>query len=402
MSFITKKAFNKQNDGLFGGQMKQRSLIMTVFGILLLIQSMSAQTWTYSKRLTWTFEESSHPEVAVDSINRIHVVWEDYAPGDYAIYYKRSADGGISWSKSKRFTWHSENSAHPVIAVDSSDTLHVLWSDYSKYNWEIYYKRSADGGASWSSTKRLTWGPGDSSYPDIAVDSSDNIHIVWNEGAHGNPEIYYKKSTNGGLAWSKSKRITWTSGESMFPSIETHSSNSVHVIWQDDTPGNNDVYYRRSQDGGTTWGKTKRLSWDSHCSENPDITVDSNLRIHVVWEKLKPGNYEILYKKSLDGGTTWMSTQRSTWSPGNSESPRILTDLSNNIHMFWSDNSNGNYDIYYKRSTNAGSSWATQRLTWNADISFSSAAAIGPSNKLYLVWHDLTPGNWEIYFKKEK
>jgi hypothetical protein len=382
--------------------MKKKSLIMIVLGILLLIQSISAQTWTYPKRITWTSGESFSPEVAVDSNKRIHVVWEDSTPGDYVVFYKRSIDGGINWSSSKRFTWHSENSASPVIAVDSSDTLHVLWSDYSMSNWEIYYKRSADGGVSWSSTKRLTWGPGDSSYPAIAVDSSDNIHIVWNEGAHGNPEIYHKKSTNGGLMWSKSKRITWTSGESMYPAITTYSGNSVHVVWQDDTPGHIAIYYRRSLDGGNTWGKTKRLNWYSEYSKNPDITVDSNHRIHVLWEKQIPGNSEILYKKSLDGGATWMSTQRLTWNSGDSGSPNILTDSSDTLHMFWDDESSGDADIYYKKSTNAGSSWTTKRLTWNADSSLWPAATIDSSNKLYLVWHDLAPGNWEIYFKKEK
>ena len=382
--------------------MKKISSILLVFGILIPIQTMRAQTWTYPKRITWTVENSYAPEVAVDSNKRIHVVWEDYKSGDYAIYYKRSTDGGVSWSSSKRFTWHTQNSASPVIAADSSDTLHVLWCDYSKYDWEIYYKRSVDGGLSWSSTKRLTWGTGDSSYPAVTVDTSDNIHIVWNEGAHGNPEIYYKKSTNGGLVWSKSKRITWTTGESMYPAITTYSGNSVHVVWQDDTPGQITIYHRKSSDGGNTWGKTKRLNWYSEFSEHPVIAEDSNHRIHVLWEKLTPGNHEILYKKSLDGGTSWNPTQRLTWTSSDSECPRILADSIDNLHVFWCDEAPGNSDIYYKKSTNAGSSWTTQRLTWTPESSYSPAATTDSSNKLYLVWHDSLPGNPEIYFKKEK
>lgn len=49
-----------------------------------------------------------------------------------------------------------------------------------------------DGGASWA-TKRLTWNSGQSSYVNICVDSSDNIHVVWNDDVPGNYEIYYKK-----------------------------------------------------------------------------------------------------------------------------------------------------------------------------------------------------------------
>ena len=31
------------------------------------------------------------------------------------------------------------------------------------------------------------------------------------------------------------------------------SGNNVHVVWDDNTPGNSDILYRRSIDGGSTF-----------------------------------------------------------------------------------------------------------------------------------------------------
>jgi hypothetical protein len=47
--------------------------------------------------------------------------------------------------------------------------------------------------ADWTPAKRLTWNSGTSQYPVIAVDSSDKLHVVWVDDTPGNLEIYYMK-----------------------------------------------------------------------------------------------------------------------------------------------------------------------------------------------------------------
>ena len=73
--------------------------------------------------------------------------------------------------------------------------------------------------ADWTPNKRLTWNSVASNHPAIAVDSSGNLHVVWYDDTPGNYEIYYKKSTNRGETWTTSQRVTWTSGESIYPAV---------------------------------------------------------------------------------------------------------------------------------------------------------------------------------------
>jgi hypothetical protein len=76
--------------------------------------------------------------------------------------------------------------------MDSMGYIHVVWFDYTPGNSEIFYKKSTDGGNSWS-TERLTWTSHDSTWPDLSIDPNDKVHVVWQEDLSGNKEIYYKK-----------------------------------------------------------------------------------------------------------------------------------------------------------------------------------------------------------------
>jgi hypothetical protein len=378
--------------------MKKSILIVVIFGVFLLAQPIGAQTWNASKRLTWTAGSSYYPAVATDTNNHIHVVWEDYTPGHGEVYYKRSTNGGTSWTM-RRLTWTSGEAWAPAIAADSNNHIHVVWHDITPGNIEIYYKRSANGGVTWGAAKRLTWNSGASTYATVVADTNNRIHVVWHDKTPGNSEVYYKRSTNNGVSWGGSKRFTWNSGFSEVPIIASDSNNNIQVVWYDDSPGNFEIFYKRSTNGGAAWGGNKRLTWNSGGSFSPAIATDSNNHIHVVWSDDTPSRPEIFYKKSTNGGASW-STKRISWTSGYSYTPMIAVDPSNRIHVVWEDWSHGFPEIYYKRSTNGGTSWTIKRLSYNNGWSVEPAIAVDSNSRIYVVWEDNPSGPLEIYYRK--
>jgi hypothetical protein len=323
------------------------------------------------------------------------VVWYDDTPRNYEIFYKKSTDGGTTWT-SQRLTYSSGESKYPDIAVDTNNHIHVVWDDDSPGNFEIHHKKSTDGGMSWT-TKRLTFNSGPSRVPRIAVDSNDNVNLTWHDYSPGNDEVYYKRSTDGGTNWT-TKRLTFNSGSSAPTSVAADSNNHIHVVWHDETPGNAEVFYKKSADGGINW-TTKRLTFNPSSSYIPTIATDSNNHIHVTWFNYVQGSDEIYYKKSTDGGASW-SSKRLTYNSGYSRMPAIATDSSNYIHVTWHDSTPGNDEIFYKRSTDGGTSWSKRRLTWNAGFSHVPTVAAGSNNHLHLVWQDDTFGNIELLYRK--
>jgi hypothetical protein len=109
--------------------------------------------------------------------------------------------------------------------------------------WEIYYRRSTDGGATWGETIRLTNSAGLSHRPSVAI-AGNNVHLVWWDDRDGNNEVYYKHSADGGVSWGEDVRLTTAAGDSHFPAVAV-SRNFVHVVWLDSRDGSPQVYYLR-------------------------------------------------------------------------------------------------------------------------------------------------------------
>jgi len=375
--------------------MKRLVLMMLALGLFFSAQAVYSD-WTPGKRLTWTSNASWVPDIAVDSNNAIHVVWQEGPDTRTEIYYKGSTDGGSTWSTAKRLTWTSGDSHHPAIAIDSNGHIYVVWVEGA----DIYWSKSTDGGATWSTAQELDqvvesfW----YCYPAMAIDSTDTVHVVWGR-IYG---IHYTRSTDGGITWSGVQHLR--SSDSVFSSRQSvciDSNNQVHVVWYEDAGVSNDeIYYKGSPDGGTTWGATKRLTWTSVRSQDPAISIDSNGDIHVVWEEhYTPGNYEISFKKSLDEGVTWTPGKKLTWAEGYSSDPKMSIDSNNAVHVVWWDTASGVWETYYRRSTDGGTTWgARKRLSWNSGYSYHPA--IDSNTVIHVVWDDNTPGNYEIYYRK--
>ena len=378
--------------------------LLAVLVVFLIVAQAAQADWSTVRRITWTTGGSYNPAIAIDSSGNLHAVWQDHTPGNPEIYYKKSTDGGATWSPSRRLTWTSGASYEPDIAVDSSGRVHVVWYDDTPGHFEIYYRGSTDGGTSWLPSLRLTWTSVAAELPVIAVDGVERIHVVWHDYTPGNPDIYYRRSLTGGVSWTATQRLTWSSGNSMNPAIACSPAGHLHVVWSDETPGNYEIYYVAGSNGGTTWSSPRRLTWNSGTSSSPDIAAHASGLIHVVWFDFSPWVLsEIYYKNSPDGGASWTSAKRLTWTPGGSYYPAIQLGFSGQVHLFWNGYVGSSQEIFYKKSTDGGATWgSTQRRTWTSGSSSSPAIAFDGSGDLHIVWNDDTPGNAEIYYLKGK
>jgi len=322
--------------------------------------------------------------------NIIHAVWYDHRDGNDEIYYKRSTDDGTNWGADTRLTDEPQTSAYPSIAT-SGDNIHIVWFDGRDFNWEIYYKRSTDGGLTWEPDTGLTLDPANSQFTSVAV-SGTNVHVVWREERDGNLEIYYKRSTDNGTTWESDIRLTSNTARSVEPTVAA-SESYVHVAWSDDRDTNWEIYYKRSTDGGVTWEPDMRFTNNPTRSEFNSIAV-SGSNVHVVWQN----NYDIYHRRSTDDGLTWEPDTALT-DFGLARNPSIVSS-GNNLHVVWFDYRDSNYEIYYKRSTDNGITWEPDtRLTDNAFFSARPSATCSDSG-VHVIFYEDRDGNYEIYYKR--
>lgn len=330
----------------------------------------------------------------------VHVVWFDDRDLNQEIYYKRSTDGGLSWGPDIRLTNAADWSYSPSIVVSGS-TVHVVWSDFrnSSVILEIYYKRSEDGGSTWGADTRLTEANSYAEFPSMAI-SGSVLHVVWTDyrDQPGDYDIYYKRSTDGGLNWGPDLRLSDDPAYSGFPSVAA-SGSVVHVLWEDQKDGNGEIYYKRSTDEGVTWGPEVRLTNNPFDSWDPCVSLN-NSEVHVVWmDKRDGGAYEIYYKRSTDGGLTWGSDTRLTNATGDSKYPNIIVSDSI-VHVVWQDKRDVNQEIYYKESTDGGSTWEEDVRLTNATYASQNASVAVSGSAVHVVWYDMRNMNEEIYYKR--
>jgi hypothetical protein len=377
--------------------MKKHLLIVSIF---LLGTFVSQAQWQPDVRLTNNSSTSNtslnNAWCTAASGDTVHVVWDDQRDGNYEIFYKRSTDGGLTWGADIQLT-NSVYSYDPCITVSGSD-VHIVWQQEQNGYYEIYYKRSLNGGENWEADQRLTTNTSDSWNPSVTL-SGSVVRVVWEDERQGNSEIYYKVSTNGGVTWNADMRLTNDPANSWNPTVAV-SGLDVHVTWYDDRngSGNWEIYYKRSTDGGLNWGTETRLTNNSHVSRYPCIAVSGSV-VHLVWHDDRDGNFEIYYKRSTDGGLNWGADTRLTNALDISMYPNIAVSGSV-VHLVWFDLRDGNYEIYYNRSADGGINWETDtRITNELAFSFYPSVAVS-GNMVHIVWQDTRDGNNEIYYKR--
>lgn len=326
--------------------------------------------------------------------NLLYAVWADERDGNREIYFKMSSDNGQTWGSDLNMSNNSATSWRPCIASLISGK-HIVWCDNRDGNFEIYYRRSMDNGVTWQSEARLTNTSDISWAPSLAVNQAV-MHLVWEELISGNEEIFYKKSTDNGTSWSENVRLTNDPFGSFYPSVAV-SGSSVHITWYDFRPGHRAIFYKRSTDAGETWGSDTRLTFSSGESYNSGIAVNGQT-VHIAFHDTRTGNEDIYYLRSSDNGTNWTETQI-TNTPGISWYPSISVSGSN-VHLAWYDTTAGNYEIYYGHSTDAGLSWLpNERLTFDTARSYRPCILASDTN-LHLIWNDGRDGNLEVYYKR--
>lgn len=314
-----------------------------------------------SGNATATAWHQSH-KIVRDSSNRIHMV---YASGG-DIMYTYSTDEGQNWTDPSNISATPDDSDYPALAMTSAGQLRAVWQEnVGGTNKEIFGVGIPTGSVNpfqGGTPSNLSNNPGNSEFPSIAIDSSGVLHVVWRDDSAGfatgvNPDIAYSKSTDDGATWSAPLNLSSNAGTSSGAGIASGSSGRLYVTWWDDSPGNDDIFFRRYN--GSSWDGPVNVSNNAATSVEPAVVADSSGNVHVVWQDDTGGDNDIYYK--MYNGTSWDAFPTDvSGNVSDSVEPNIAVDTSNgDVLATWEDNLPGNYDIYYKKKGSYG---------WNAFV----------------------------------
>jgi len=211
-------------------------------------------------------------------------------------------------------------------------------------------------------------------------------------------EIYYKTSHDNGKTWSKDFQLTDNNVDDLRPTITQLTNGTIMIAWQSYISGSHDICYQTITDG--TWSNVIQLTTDSAHDKAPSVAQMKDGKIWIAWASSRTGDSEIFYKIYED---SWSNDTRLTYSTNSDIQPAILQTIDGNILIFFaSGTALGTFDIYYKFSSDYGSSWS-ERIEFAASGYEDVWPAItqGQDTKIWVAWvsneSDQPDGNWEIY-----
>ncbi len=297
-----------------------------------------------------------------------------------------------------------------VLALkDKSDQEHSL----TNYNYSEWY---------WTETEVLTPTSGlESWYPEMAIDSQENIHAVWRDKqdfgsiSGTDSDIWYMKWDSTTEAWSSPFLISEDSTASAFcrdPKIVIDEQDTIHIVWSDNTNdllgsgSDEDIFYINYNSITDSWSAIEVVTYQSLAlAYLPDMVVDSSGTVHIVYTDMTPfgsvgADMDVFYQTRSNSTGLWSSPNLiSTLSDSTSTSSAMTVSSDNIAHFVWMEshdyNSDGtDIDIYYKKKDLNTGLWDSSLILLSPEsdgLSSYPSICSDSQNSVHIIWSDQIP-----------
>ncbi len=302
--------------------------------------------------------------MAIDKNGVIHFVWYGKDPDNtgsnerqikYSAYRNGDWSDWINIASIEGYVDQDYWQEHPEITIGYSGNLYVVWEGRDKDNPDaqtIKFAESLDGGYTWK-----VWNTGNT-WKNITGKGADNIknatdlfnkgqarpiimaiynttlqkdilYVLWYGGAEGHPNICYSYSLDLGNSWSDWNIIAGQSTLYYEKYIDAafDKNGNLHVVWAGQDASTGDSYAIKYSVGEDTnsngiielneWSHWTNISNPptDYYDEHPNIAIDSNDNIHVVYERTYKyfgrdiifTSYAQIYYKNKLNGLGWSS-----------------------------------------------------------------------------------------------
>jgi len=200
-----------------------------------------------------------------------------------------------------------------------------------------------------------------------------NVYVTWTSfhGVNGNFPIKFSRSTDGGATFAPSKTIS-TGGKAgtrgnQGSDIAVAPDGTIHVAYRTFAQGNDPtstISTVKSTDCGKSWsqpvavasivaGQAPGVAFRTPTFAFVSVSDTNSNHVYIAYQDLVTGNYDIYVRRSTDAGATWGAPVPVTTGPRHQIFPTM--DVSNGtVHFAWYDFQNSvtaaneALDVYYR------------------------------------------------------
>ena len=326
----------------------------------------------------------SSPSIAKDSSDNFIIAWVDKRNYNHDIYIQRFSNYGIALDSNYKVNDDTGYSSqvYPSIAADPVGNFVLTWTDYRIEYWgDIFAQRfSNDGTALGDNFKVNNLSAWVNYGSKVVCKKNGDFIITWGDSEDGGEKRHYNHQFD-----------------------ERNLFNSDSLIKNSEP----DIYAQQYLSDGTPFGENFKVNDDvgNSYQQFPDISVDTNGNFIIVWEDNRNGDYDIYVQRYLSDGTPLDSNFKVEDTVFSEKQYKASVSLNDNggFNISWMDKRNGNYDIYAQRYLNdgtpIGNNFQVNTDTGNT-FQFSPCISTRGNGDFIITWSDQRNGNKDVYAQR--
>jgi len=310
--------------------------------------------------VTWS---KTHPKTTPDK------------PFSGELRLSRSTDGGRSFGPSTLVNDDDQVIQHTFDAmhVAPDGVLHFAWIDGREGKKEpgTFVARSTDQGRTITKNFKVDDNTCVCCRTSVAASADGMVYVAWRKIFDGNVrETVVARSTDGGETFSApvvvgNDRWVYQACPHRPASLGVDRSGRLYVVWYtegaDETPA---IYLAYSDDRGRTFSEKKQLNRSKGTfPDHPQMAVDLQGRVMVIWEEQSPVRREIVMSHSLDRGQSFSLPRKLNEKHG--QTPAIAVNDEGTVVMGWKEHAMPAHRLVIQTMQLPGSSVAAAEINSN-------------------------------------
>ena len=186
-------------------------------------------------------------------------------------------------------------------------------------------------------------------------------------------------------SWAPGVNVSNSSQDSRAPTLVVDGEGVIHLVWEEG------LFIYHSHGGGASWSTPAFAA----TGEEPALALGPDGTIHLAWSNEFGGNFEIYY--SCWEGGQWSLPRNVSSTSGVSVLPDIVVAADGTHHVVWSDNSPG-YPVIYHGWSDDGILWSNFPVP--SARGTAPAVAVGSEGQVHVAWQDVddATGFYEVYY----
>ncbi|NJN95488.1 MAG: exo-alpha-sialidase [Anaerolineales bacterium] len=330
---------------------------------LLMYSRLEGDTWLPPLDINVIFQELGGGHIyrgalTADPNGNLFALYEGHliqAPANLA------GDSAIHWSQPNLLSRGAIYMGSSM--ADPNGVLHVLYDQETKLDKsidqrltlfgeappaflaEIFYRRSVDGGKTWSEPLNMSRTQVGEHREKIKMDSRGVIYAAWDEGwdrltEYGEREQgILRISRDGGETWSPKITFAYPERTNAQFTSTGDGRGGVLAVWRALT--RDEIFYSWSVDDGATWSAPQSIpnilarEWNETRFDSYDLVADSGGVMHlVVVGRPSLTQPSRVYHLSWNG-RSWSEPLLVHEGEGWPEWPRVVSSQGNRLHLVW-------------------------------------------------------------------